>query len=794
MKPPEARGLSVLLVEQNLHLRKVLVEALQGRGHVLTVCEDTESAWEAYRREHHPLVVLGVQDRRDDVIQFGHRIRSVPEGSSSVLLYVVEHRRARPLQPLLEVADDCLTKPLDPDLLQMRLLAVERLAAERAQRRAAEAERARLQKDLQALQGSAAGATAAGHEDDGAPSEPHGPSGFRGKVWRLFGGQRETEEPPGNGKAFPSGPSNEAGMAPFAQVLPELARTAQPQFDEAADAPELRVSDGWWDWDLSANTVTFSPQWKAMLGYRPEDIGNTPEEWFKRVHPDDRDQLKASIAAHLDGRTPHLENQHRIEKRDGSYASMLSRGLAFRDTAGRPVRVTGSHTDITELRGYDPLTGLPNRGNLMERLGRALDRARSGNGGISAVLFLDLDRFKNINYSLGHRVGDEMLKAVSTRLRSCLRGQDSAERRGTTVAHVGGDEFAVLLEGIRESSDAVRVAKRIQDELQAPFDVEGHEVFTSTSIGIAVSSPDYERPEDLLRDADTAMFRAKALGKGSFVVFDAGMHARAVSLLKLETELRRAVQREEFRVHYQPIVELETGKIAGFEALVRWQHPDGELLLPKDFLTVAEETGLIISIDRQVARDVCKQLRVWNAQFRRSSPVTVAVNVSGVQFLRPDMIVEIDRTLRNYGVYGRSLKLEITESVIMEHARYAADMLKQLKALDVKLSIDDFGTGYSSLSYLRRFEIDTLKVDMSFVSRMDTDDESWEIIRTIVTLGNNLGKDVVAEGIERGKQRELLLALRCKYGQGYFFSRPVDADAATALLVADARGETLLKS
>jgi diguanylate cyclase (GGDEF)-like protein/PAS domain S-box-containing protein len=789
VKPPEPRGLSVLLVEQNLNLRKALVEALQGRGHVLTVCEDTESAWEAYRREHHPLVVLGVQDRRDDVIQFGHRIRSVPEGSSSVLLYVVEHRRARPLQPLLEVADDCLTKPLDPDLIQMRLLAVERLAAERAQRRAAEAELARLQEDLQALRGNTAG-----NVDDGAPSEPQGPSGFRGKVRRLFGGKRETEEPAGDGRVFPSGPSNEAGMAPFAQVLPELARTAQPQFGEATDAPELRVSDGWWDWDLSANTVTFSPQWKAMLGYRPEDIGNTPEEWFKRVHPDDRDQLKAAIGAHLDGRTPHLENQHRIEKRDGSYASMLSRGLAFRDPAGRPVRFTGSHTDITELRGYDPLTGLPNRSNLMERLGRALERARSGNGGISAVLFLDLDRFKNINYSLGHQVGDQMLKAVSTRLRSCLRGQDSPERRGTTVAHVGGDEFAVLLEGIRESNDAVRVAKRIQDELQAPFEVEGHEVYTSTSIGIAVSSPDYERPEDLLRDADTAMFRAKALGKGSFVVFDAGMHVRAVSLLKLETELRRAVQREEFRVHYQPIVELETGKIAGFEALVRWQHPDGELLLPKDFLTVAEETGLIISIDRQVARDVCKQLRVWNAQFRRSSPVTVAVNVSGVQFLRPDMIVEIDRTLRNYGVYGRSLKLEITESVIMEHARYAADMLKQLKALDVKLSIDDFGTGYSSLSYLRRFEIDTLKVDMSFVSRMDTDDESWEIIRTIVTLGNNLGKDVVAEGIERGKQRELLLALHCKYGQGYFFSRPVDAEAATGLLVADARGETLLKA
>ncbi len=795
MTTPAARGLPVLLVEENLQLRKVLVEALQGRGHVLTICEDTETAWEAYRRDHHPLVVLGVQDRKDDALVLGQRIRSVPEGSLSVLIYMVDHRRTQPLQPLLELADDFLTRPLEPYLIQIRLLVAERLATERTQRSAAEAERADLQESLQSLQAAAAGeAPHAPREDISAASESQPSSGIRGRVRRFFGGKREAGDAADNGAALQAGSANGSGMAPFAQVLPELARTAQPQFGEAPEALELPVSDGWWDWDLGANTVTFSPQWKAMLGYRPEDVGNTPEEWFKRVHPDERDQLKAAIAAHLEGRTPHLENQHRIEKRDGSYASMLSRGLAFRDPAGRPVRVTGSHTDITELRGYDPLTGLPNRGNLMERLGRALEKARRGNGGVSAVLFLDLDRFKNINYSLGHRVGDQMLKAVSTRLRSCLRGQDSPERRGTTIAHVGGDEFAVLLEGIREPNDAVRVAKRIQDELQAPFDLEGHEVFTSTSIGIAVSSPDYERPEDLLRDADTAMSRAKALGKGSYVVFDSGMHARAVSLLKLETELRRAVQREEFRVHYQPIVELESGKISGFEALVRWQHPDGELLMPKDFLTVAEETGLIISIDRQVAREVCKQLRTWTAQFRRSSPLTVAINVSGVQFLRPDMIVEIDRTLRNYGVYGRSLKLEITESVIMEHARYAADMLQQLKALDIKLSIDDFGTGYSSLSYLRRFEIDTLKVDSSFVSRMDTDDESWEIIRTIVTLGINLGKDVVAEGIERGKQRELLLALRCKYGQGFFFSRPVDADAATAMLVADARGETLLKS
>ena len=802
MSSQATTGLRVLLLEENLYLRQILVEVLRSRGHVITVCEDVETAWEAYQQEHHPIVVLALQSEQGDGLQLGQRIRELPEGQTSVLIFVVDHKPTQGFVPLLGVADDCLVKPLKSDFAEMRIAAAERLAQERAERKASEAERQNLKSQLNNIQASSAGEVGAGEARPGA--------GFRSRVRRIaaslgIGGDARGGE---SDVATTVPPSLQPNPDEAAEVLGKAVEGSgapkpldQPITvipEEPAGAPEDRpleqgITDGWWDWDLAANTVNFSPQWKVMLGYRPRELTSAPEEWFNRVHREDRDQLKAAIDAHLEGRIPHIENEHRIERRDGSFANMRCRALAFRDSKGKPVRITGSHTDITEQRAFEALTGLPNRASLIERLGRALERARAGEGSLSAVLFMDLDRFKNINYSLGHHIGDQLLKAVAGRLRSCLRAQDSPQRLGTTVAHVGADEFAVLLEGIKEVNDAVRVAKRIQEELQAPFDVEGHEVFTSTSIGIAVSSPEYERPEDLLRDADTAMFRAKALGKASYVVFDAGMHVRAVSLLKLETELRRAVQREEFRVHYQPIVLLEDGKIVGLEALVRWQHPDGELLYPKDFLAVAEETGLIVGIDRQVVRDVCKQLRSWTAQFRRATPLTVSVNVSGVQFLRPDMIVEIDRTLRNYGVYGRSLKLEITESVIMEHARYAADMLQQLKALDIKLSIDDFGTGYSSLSYLRRFEIDTLKVDFSFVSRIDTDEESWEIIRTIVTLGNNLGKDVVAEGIERGKQRELLLALRCKYGQGYFFSRPVDAEAATALLAADTRGESLLK-
>jgi diguanylate cyclase (GGDEF)-like protein/PAS domain S-box-containing protein len=811
MSSPAATGMPVLLLEDNLHLRRILVDSLTSRGHAITVCEDVETAWEAYQLEHHPIVVLTLQPKQGNGLQLGKRIRELPEGDASVLVLVVSQRQARRLVPLLDVADDCWIRPLKADLVEVRLAVAERTARERAERKASAAETQHLREQIEAFSVSAHEGMTAEEVSPTSSADARPSPGLRDRVRRIaaslgIGSSSRAKEdtvaqplevatpPAANESAWSDTPVDEpSAVAPYALGQPVPSEPVEVPAESTVETVEQGTTEGWWDWDLTTNVVAFSSQWKSMLGFRSEEIGKSPDEWFNRVHPLDRDKLKAALDAHLAGRTPHLEAQHRIQRHDGSHACTLCRGLALRDENGRPVRITGFHSDITESRGHDTLTGLPTRASLIDHLKMALEGARAGDGRLSAVLFMDLDRFKNINYSLGHRVGDQLLKAVAGRLRSCLRGQDSPDRLGTTVAHVGGDEFAVLLEGISEVNDAVRVAKRIQDELQAPFEVEGQEVFTSTSIGIAVSSPDYERPEDLLRDADTATFRAKALGKASYVVFDAGMHARAVSLLKLETELRRAVQREEFRVHYQPIVELESGRIAGFEALVRWQHPEGQLLAPGAFMAVAEETGLIVSIDRQVVRDVCKQLRSWNAQFRRGTPLTVSVNVSGVQFLRPDMIVEIDRTLRNYGVYGRSLKLEITESVIMEHARYAADMLQQLKALDIKLSIDDFGTGYSSLSYLRRFEIDTLKVDMSFVNRIDTDEESWEIIRTIVTLGNNLGKDVVAEGIERGKQRELLLALRCKYGQGYFFSKPVDAEAATALLAADTRGESLLK-
>ncbi len=791
--------LSVLVLEANVRLREAAVRALSARGHAVTVCEDAEAAWEAFVAAGHRIVVAGIHPHLREAEEFLRRVRELPAGEAAVIIAVAGDDPQPRLLSLLAVADDVIGRPIKPHTLELRIAAAERLARERAESAAGRDAMAHELEEVRARAHAGPSGVAEGRDQPSSvPEVPDG--GLRSRLRRAITAFQTSSDPAAGEPAQPTTPAPPVVAFPTPAPTRDAAGDRVPEASPAAPLERFREAgrDGarlaTLDWDLKRGEIRFSHEWAELFGYRPKEVGQSPDEWFRRVHPDDLDHLKAAIAAHLEGREPAIENRHRIARSDGAYDATIFRGVAIRDESGAPVRVRGAHVDATGRRGFDSLTGLPTRSNLMERLGKALERSHGGSGGLAAVLVLDLDRFKNINYSLGHRIGDQMLKGVADRLRACLPNEDGPDSIRTTIAHVGGDEFAILLEGVADVNDAVRIARRIQDELQGPFDVDGNEVFTSTSIGIAVSTPEYQRAEDLLRDADTAMFRAKALGKGSYVVFDAGMHARAVMLLKLETELRRAVQREEFRVYYQPIVELDTGRIVGFEALVRWQHPDGELLLPKDFLAVAEETGLIIGIDRQVARDACKQLRVWNAQFRRSTPLTVSLNVSGVQFMRPDMIVEIDRTLRNYGVWGRSIKLEITESVMMEHARYAADMLQQLRSLDIKLSIDDFGTGYSSLSYLRRFEIDTLKVDSSFVSRMDTDEESWEIIRTIVTLGNNLGKDVVAEGIERGRQRELLLALRCRYGQGFFFSRPVDAETATALLAAEARGQTLLKS
>jgi diguanylate cyclase (GGDEF)-like protein/PAS domain S-box-containing protein len=550
------------------------------------------------------------------------------------------------------------------------------------------------------------------------------------------------------------------------------------------------AKDGLWDWNLKTNQVYFSPRWKSMLGCEEDQIGNSLEEWFNRIHLEDVEPVKKALISHFAAQTTDFESEHRMLHQDGTYRWVLCRGLAIYDDTGKAMRIAGSLTDITSRKQtekqllhdalHDTLTDLANRALFMDRLERSLERSKRHEQYLFAVLFLDLDRFKLVNDSLGHLVGNQLLIAIARRLQLCIRLED-------TVARLGGDEFVILLEGIESASDATRVAERIQTELAQPFNLSGHEMFATASIGIALSATGYEQPEDILRDADVAMYRAKASGKPRYEMFDTSMHAQAVALLQLETALRHAIERQEFELHYQPIVLLKNKKLVGFEALVRWRHPQRGLVSPGEFIPAAEDTGLIAPLGWWVLQEACRQMHIWQQQFAVNPSLSMSVNFSGKQIAQPDVVERVEQILQVTGLLPSSLKLELTESSIMEHAESTIATLQQLKALGIQLSIDDFGTGYSSLSYLYRFPIDTLKIDRSFVNRMDVELEKLELVRTIATLAWNLNMNVVAEGIETQQQLSHLKALGCEYGQGYFFSKPVDAIVTTQLLAKHAQ-------
>jgi diguanylate cyclase (GGDEF)-like protein len=555
--------------------------------------------------------------------------------------------------------------------------------------------------------------------------------------------------------------------------------------------------DGLWDWDLAGGRLHCSLRWHALvdgdetLGSKPLEGGELPAVWFDRVHPSDLGPLTADLAAHLEGRTPSLENEHQLLRQDGSCLWVLARAVALRDETGRPLRLAGTLTDITarkkaeeQLRhraAHDALTGLPNRAALLERLERSIARCRYNPDYRFAVLLLDLDRFKLINDSLGHPSGDQLLVALARRLVDCLRP-------GDLVAHAGGDEFTLLVDHIDAPLDATYVAARIQKSLAEPFGLGGHEVFVTASMGIALSGG-YDRPEDLLRDADTAMYRAKSRGSGGYELFDRDVQAQALARLQLETDLRRAVDRHEFRLHYQPIVSLRTGGITGFEALLRWQHPERGLLLPGAFLAVAEETGLMIPIGSWVLRQGCEQARVWRDEFAAFEPsVTVSMNLTSRTFAHCDVEALVADALAETGLAGDRLRLEITESAFMDDLDTVVAVLTALRRRHVEFHIDDFGTGYSSLSYLHRLPTEVIKIDRSFVGRMGQEGEGdGVIVRTIIELAHNLGRRVIAEGVETSEQLARLRALGCDQAQGFYFARALPADAASALLASTPR-------
>jgi diguanylate cyclase (GGDEF)-like protein/PAS domain S-box-containing protein len=545
-------------------------------------------------------------------------------------------------------------------------------------------------------------------------------------------------------------------------------------------------NDGLWDWNLATNRVHYSPRWISMLGCEEHQVGNTPEDWFRRIHPEDLERVRQAIDAQFAGASNHFEYQHRMLHADGTYRWMCCRGDVIRDDGGKPVRMTGSHSDITATKVTDALTGLPNRLLLLDRLTGSIERARRRHDFQFAVLLLDLDRFQSLVERLGSTTGDRLLIGVARRLERSLRAGDTVAHLGRdhVVARLDGDEFIILLDGLDEVGDAKLVAARLVKELSTPFVLDGHDVFVTASIGVALSATGYSCPEEVLRDADIALHRAKSLGKDRCEVFDTAVLDSAEAGFQLEEDLKGALGRQELYVVYQPVVSLYSGIIEGFEALVRWNHPTRGPVPPLEFIPIAERTGMIVPLGRWVLGEACRQLKEWHKSHETRRDLWVSVNFSIVQFRQPSLAEEIDQVLRSFDLEPQCLLVELTESVVMENPEAVRGLLMQLRVMGVRVALDDFGAGYSALGYLRQLPVDFIKIDRCFIRRMETGKDALEIVRTISDLAHQLGLHVIAEGIEESAQLQLIRAMNCEYCQGFLFSRPVDGEGCSELLKA----------
>ncbi|BAI72464.1 hypothetical protein AZL_018260 [Azospirillum sp. B510] len=568
-------------------------------------------------------------------------------------------------------------------------------------------------------------------------------------------------------------------------------KTAEQRLRQSEERYALAAAgaaDGLWDWYIESGEVYYSPRWKAMLGFGEAEIAGSIEEWFQRVVPGDLAGLRTAIDLHLSGERPHLQHEFRIRDKAGLELWMLVRGLAVRDDRGGAVRMAGSMTDITAGKKaeqqilfdavHDSMTGLPNRTLMLDRIGQALDRNRRAGARPFAAIILDLDRFKAINDALGTSAGDRVLRIVAKRL-------DASRRVGDTLARLSADEFAVLVDDLDDAGEALAAAERMARAISRPVMLEeGRDVVLTASIGVALSQTGYDRAEDMLRDASLAMYRAKSGGRARIDLFDANLRRQAMTAMRMEADLRGAVEQGHLCLHYQPIVLLETGAIAGFEALMRWNHPDRGLVPPAEFIPLAEETGLIAPMGRWALEQAVRQLAAWQARFPRPVPLFMSVNVSIRQFRDDDIVGAVRDLLDAVPIPPSSLKLELTESLLVQDPDECRMLLQSLRDMGVRLSIDDFGTGYSSLAYLHKLPVNVLKIDRSFVRALSTGEGNAAIVQVIAGLATILRLDAVAEGVETAEEAVYLRGL-CKYAQGYHFARPAPPEAVERLLAAE---------
>ncbi len=535
------------------------------------------------------------------------------------------------------------------------------------------------------------------------------------------------------------------------------------------------ANDGIWDWDLVSDTVYYSARFCELLGYEEGDLGDSPKNWFSKVHPDDIEHLRLEIDLHLRQVTPRLKVEYRMQHRSGGYVWMLTRGVANFEE-GHAVRMAGSQTDISDrkageeraLQGtfYDRLTGLANRLLFLDRLGFLIRRAEKNGDYGFAILFIDLDRFKLLNESYGHALGDALLADVGKRLSKVIG-------TGDTLARLGGDEFGVILDGVTDPGACLYQAQLLLDAFSEPFIIGGDAAHLTASIGIALNDGRYGRSDDLLRDADTAMYRAKKKGRARYEVFDEQMHHEAVAFMRVEADLKRALYASEFELFYQPIIDLSDGSIAGSEALVRWNHPERGLVMPGEFIPIAEESGLIVPLGEWIMFEACRQCRHWLDQ--GLEPGMVSVNLSAHQLKSGKVQELVEGALSQAGLDGRRVQIELTESAVMEDPEGAIQVFRDIEKLGVSFGVDDFGTGYSSLAYLKSFRFGALKIDRSFIQDITTDAENAALVAAVIGLSHSFRAKCVGEGVETAEQLSYLRLLRCDQAQGYLFSRPVPA-------------------